>query len=184
MMKNEAKKNPETALPLQLVKQLIQASIYEGFLDSGLNVDKLAQNAEFRGMKGEALWQSEPLGEVMSAIRQHFATHPTEPEKVDASLNVLARKICVDLDRIRRCYYQIPEPVDCQKKPTEETPFAEATMNPALPTVLDISGLTKEAWEALTNSAKKQIHDAVRDGKTDIAKKLARTALAAVPLIL
>lgn len=67
---------------------------------------------------------------------------------------------------------------------TEEEAFDETTMNPALPTVLSISGLSQEAWGALTNAAKKQIHDAVRDGKTDIAKKLAKTAITAIPLIL
>ena len=69
-----------------------------------------------------------------------------------------------------------------------EMSFSEEKMNPALPTVLDVSGLTKEAWGTLTNTAKKQIHDAVRDGKTDfakeLAKKLAKTAVELVPLML
>jgi hypothetical protein len=71
-----------------------------------------------------------------------------------------------------------------EETPKDEQPFDEENMNPALPVVLDKSGLTKEAWAALSNSAKKQIHDTVHDGKTDIAKKLAKTALEAVPLIL
>jgi len=44
--------------------------------------------------------------------------------------------------------------------------------------------LTKEGWGALSNAAKKQLHDAVRDGKTDVAKKLAKTAVELVPLFL
>ncbi len=55
----------------------------------------------------------------------------------------------------------------------EETFFDEENLNPALPTVLAVSALSKAAWKALPNSLKKQIHDAVRAGKTDLAKRLA-----------
>ncbi len=179
MMKNEAKKVSSDPL----VDKVIQDSRCNGFFDSGdFSIDKFAQNSEFRGLKNDAFWTRARLDMVTTAFRQYVSSHPTEPEKIDASLQRLAAKINVNIDRLRRCYYEVPESEP--EKANEEPPFDDKKMNPALPTVLDVSGLTKEAWGALTNSAKKQIHDAVRDGKTDIAKKLAETALAAVPLIL
>lgn len=51
----------------------------------------------------------------------------------------------------------------------------EAAMNPALETVLAVTALSKAAWKALPEPLKKQIHEAVRVGKTDLAKKLAST---------
>lgn len=53
----------------------------------------------------------------------------------------------------------------------EET-FNEATINPALETVLAVTALSKATWKALPDSIKKQIHDAVKNGKLEIVKKL------------
>lgn len=54
----------------------------------------------------------------------------------------------------------------------KEQAFDEATMNPALETVLAVTALSKEAWQALPDGTKKQIHEAVKTGKLDILKKL------------
>jgi len=49
----------------------------------------------------------------------------------------------------------------------------EATMNPALETVLAVAEISEAAWKALPKALQKQIHEAVRVGKTALAKKLA-----------
>lgn len=48
-----------------------------------------------------------------------------------------------------------------------------ASMNPALERVLEVIALSKAAWKALPEALKEQIHEAVRVGKTELAKKLA-----------
>ncbi len=54
-----------------------------------------------------------------------------------------------------------------------KAPLDEASMNPALEPVLVATALSKAAWKALPEPLKKQIHEAVRIGKIDFAKKLA-----------
>jgi hypothetical protein len=57
----------------------------------------------------------------------------------------------------------------------DKATFDETEMNPALETVLVATALSKAAWKALPEPLQKQIHEAVRVGKTDLAKKLAST---------
>lgn len=155
---------------VKVVTDLIKASEYNGFFDSGFNIADFAQKAVFRGLKGEDLWTSQMLELVMARFRQHIASHEMEPEKTDEFLSMLSSKIIVDLDRIRRCFYGIPEPKTA--KDVEEAPFNEATMNPVLETVLAVSELSKAAWKALPDSLKKRVHNAVAVGKTELAKRL------------
>ena len=95
---------------IQAVTAVIKASEYHGLFDSGFNIVTFAQQAEYRGMKGEELWTQEMLQQPMTRYQQQVASHPTEPEKIDAALNLLSAKINVNIDRIRRCFYGIPEP--------------------------------------------------------------------------
>jgi hypothetical protein len=52
--------------------------------------------------------------------------------------------------------------------------FQKKGMNPALETVLVIASISQEAWNRLPESRKKQIHEAVRKGQLQLAKRLAR----------
>jgi hypothetical protein len=110
---------------LQAVVAVIKASEYSGIFDSGFNIIIFAQQAEYRGMTGEALWTQEMLQKAMSRYQQHIASHPIEPEKIDEALCLLSAKINVNIDRIRRCFYGIPEPI--QKIPKVLTPAEFAT---------------------------------------------------------
>lgn len=65
----------------------------------------------------------------------------------------------------------------------EEKSFSEKTMNPALDTVLAVTGLSKEAWTPLPDSEKQKIHDAVRDGKLDLVKKIVSGIAKVAPLV-
>lgn len=48
-----------------------------------------------------------------------------------------------------------------------------SSMSPALETVLAVAQISKATWNALPDDLKAQIHKAVREGKTTLAKKLA-----------
>ncbi|MGE5533375.1 MAG: hypothetical protein ACM3UN_03390 [Bacillota bacterium] len=110
-----AQKEPEKAITpipaeLQAVDAIIKSSEYRGIFDSGFNIVTFAQQAEYRGMKGEKVWTQEMLQQAMTRYQQQVATHPIEPEKIDEALRMLSTKINVNIDRIRRCFYGIPEP--------------------------------------------------------------------------
>jgi hypothetical protein len=53
----------------------------------------------------------------------------------------------------------------------------EETMNPTIETVLATIQIGQKTWDALPESFKKQIHDAVGKGETEIAKRLLGQAL-------
>jgi hypothetical protein len=121
-----AQKEPKKAVEpipaeLQAVATIIKASEYHGIFDSGFNIVTFAQQAEYRGMKGEKVWTQEMLQQSLTRYQQQVATHPTEPEKIDEALRLLSAKINVNIDRIRRCFYGIPEPIS-KAAPTEPAP--------------------------------------------------------------
>ncbi len=123
MSQKETKKTEPLSIQLQAINIMIKASEHNGIFDSGFSLPDLAQNAEYRGMKGEQLWTAEMLEKVITRFRQHIATHQTEPKDIDALLTLLSTKINVNIDRIRRCFYGIPEPASetVNLFPTEET---------------------------------------------------------------
>lgn len=47
-------------------------------------------------------------------------------------------------------------------------------MNPALETVLLVASISREAWNRLPDKRKAQIHEAVRLGRIEVARRLAR----------
>jgi TRAP-type C4-dicarboxylate transport system substrate-binding protein len=47
-------------------------------------------------------------------------------------------------------------------------------MNPALATVLTVAAVSKQAWDNLPEERKRKIHDAVRKGQVEIARRLGR----------
>lgn len=53
----------------------------------------------------------------------------------------------------------------------------EGSMNPALETVLAVADISRTSWDALPNSWKRQIHEAVRNGSIDLAKSLVSKAM-------
>lgn len=55
--------------------------------------------------------------------------------------------------------------------------FKEETMNPSIETILATIQIGQKTWDALPESFKKQIHDAIGKGETELAKKLLEQAL-------
>jgi TRAP-type C4-dicarboxylate transport system substrate-binding protein len=47
-------------------------------------------------------------------------------------------------------------------------------MNPALATVLTVAAVSKQAWDNLPEDRKRKIHDAVRKGQIQLARRLGR----------
>ncbi len=47
-------------------------------------------------------------------------------------------------------------------------------MNPALETVLLVASISREVWNRIPESRKKQIHSAVAKGQIELARRLAR----------
>lgn len=120
MAQKETKKVADPiSVQLHAVTDIIKASEYSSIFDSGFNIVTFAQQAEYRGMKGEEIWTHEMLQKAMSRYQKQIATHPTEPEKIDEALRLLSAKINVNIDRIRRCFYGIPEP-SSQSSPESE----------------------------------------------------------------
>ena len=112
MAEKETKKAVEQLSPqLSAVIAIIKESEHDGFFGTGFSIQEVAQKAEFRGMKGEEIWSQEMLQKITARYQQHIASHQTEPEKIDEALNLLSAKINVNIDRVRRCYYGIPEPI-------------------------------------------------------------------------
>jgi len=170
---SEKKTSPEPAMPLELqvVTELIKRSEYSGIFDSGFNLDVFAQKAEFRGMKGEQYWSDQMLEAVLERFRQQYRSHDMKPEDADSQLALLSSKIGVDLNRLRRAFYGIPDL--SHQKP----------MNPDPATIMAIIGISQAAWKALPEDKKQQIHDAIVKGQLGLAKSLVGTAIDAAKAV-
>jgi hypothetical protein len=130
MAEKETKKAVEPLSPqLKAVVAIIKESEHDGFFGTGFSIQEAAQKAEFRGLKGEEMWTQEMLQKVTSQYQQQIDSHPTEPEKIDEALHLLSAKISVNIDRIRRCYYGIPEPVSVAPEPVDLFPEEEKNDN-------------------------------------------------------
>jgi hypothetical protein len=78
--------------------------------------------------------------------------------------------------RIPERFPDLSNSKEIDKKATSD----DEEMNPALETVLTVTQISKNTWEALPEEWKKRIHEAVRDGSVDLAKKLVSQALKVV----
>lgn len=83
---------------------------------------------------------------------------------------------------IAKIQERIPEkfPELVCRESDKEAMLDDATMNPALETVLAVAQISKATWEAFPDSWKKRIHEAVRVGSVDVVKKLVSQAMKVV----
>ena len=129
MAEKETKKAVEPLSPqLKAVVEIIGESEHNGFFGTGFSIQEAAQKAEFRGLKGEEMWTQEMLQKVTSRYQQHITSRQndeTKPEKIDVALLFVSAKISVNIDRIRRCFYGIPEPISKASEPTPVDLFPE-----------------------------------------------------------
>lgn len=167
-----SEKKAEQPLPpeVQIIANLIKASEYHGIFDSGFNIADFAQKAEWRGMVGEQFWSDSMLEALMNRFRQHVTSHDVNPEEADGFLRQLASKISLDLNRVRRAYYGT---LDLTKKAKQP----QASINPAVETILAALQISRAAWDALPEGTKQQVHEAVAKGQLEVAKKLVAAAV-------
>jgi hypothetical protein len=120
MAENQTKKSIEPLSPqLKAVIAITKESTHDSFFGTGFSIEEVAQKAVFRGMTGEAIWTQPLLEKIISPYQKHVASNPTEPQKIDSALTLLSTKINVNIDRVRRCFYGIPEPVSVAPAPVD-----------------------------------------------------------------
>jgi hypothetical protein len=78
--------------------------------------------------------------------------------------------------RIPERFPDLSNSKEIDKKATSD----DEEMNPALETVLTVAQISKSTWDAFPEEWKKRIHESVRDGSVDLAKKLVSQALKVV----
>lgn len=104
-MKEEKQLSPE----LKIVNDLLEVCTSHGFFGSGLNFTLFAERIEKRGLVGEGFWTESMLGMVTNQLRQQMLREPVDEAKIDALLGLFSQKTKVDLNRIRRIFWQIPK---------------------------------------------------------------------------
>ena len=163
-----SKPTEPTSPELLLVNNLIKTATDDSFFGSGFNPTKFANIAELRGLNSKEYWTQITLDAVMIPYRRCLDSD-SEGAKTDEALQYLSGKIGVDINVLRRNLYCIPKPLAS----SSEEPFDESQMNPALPTVLKVSGLSSETWSKLPASLKKSLHSAVKSGNLDMVRDIA-----------
>ncbi len=110
----------------------------------------------------------------------------TIANEIRAPLTVLQLEylqLKLGIEAIAKLQQRIPEKfsdLNLAKESDMKATFDEVSMNPALETVLAVAQISKTTWEALPDSWKKRIHEAVRGGSIDLAKSLVSQAMNAV----
>jgi hypothetical protein len=107
------------------------------------------------------------------------------PLQVEYIMSQISTDAFEKLKKLRPDIFLKESAIDEESEQDQTDEDFDETLNPALETVLAVTALSKTAWQALPKTQKKQIHDAVKNGKVEIAKKIAsgiETAAEAVEL--
>ena len=94
---------------IEKAKEIIAKIVKEGasqFLwNWSFDLHTVGSRLEFRGLKGEGLWDSELLEMVLVPYREHVKRQNLDEAQVDADLKFLAEKIAMPIDKIRKQFY-------------------------------------------------------------------------------
>lgn len=93
----------------QMMQTLIDQSERHGFLSSGFDFETFFAKCEHHGLVGAEQWTDEMLRMVMDRLTQQATSDELDEEKIDSTLSVFSQKINIDLNRIRRAYWNVPD---------------------------------------------------------------------------
>ena len=113
----------------QVVEKLIAESEYmdfPAFWNKGFNLLTLADKAQYHGLIGAKNWDKNSLRMVIDRFRAHTQGEDYREEKIDAMLEYFALKADLDLNLLRRLFYEpLEQPEEAEEEKTEEAEAEE-----------------------------------------------------------
>lgn len=108
----------------EIVEKLIAESEFPEFpffWVKGFNLATLAQKAQFHGLIGSEHWSNENLRMVVERFRAYALGEQFDENKIDALLRDFAEKIAVEINDVRRLFYE-PLELPPKEEPAKEKP--------------------------------------------------------------
>lgn len=108
-----------------ILKRLVKIGQFSDWLGlvSGYKLQKVADQIIFFGLTGTEFWPKAALETVLAPYRKHALQQKITKKTIDEDLRYFASKAKVDLNRVRRVYYQIN--IEPSEKPEELIEEAE-----------------------------------------------------------
>ena len=107
----------------EVLKRLVKIGHFSDWfgLVSGYSLRKVAEKISLWGYTGSELWPKEALQTIIDPYRKYALQQGLNEKTIDEDLQYFASKTKVDINQVRRVYYQIDvEPEEKPEKLAEE----------------------------------------------------------------
>jgi hypothetical protein len=118
----------------EIVEKIVKQGISQFLWDWSFDLISVASRLEFRAIKGKDIWTAELLEIVLVPYREHVRRQGLNEAQVDQDLRVLAEKIDLPIDMIRKQFYAFEfgepskeQPKASQKVETSKSETAQAS---------------------------------------------------------
>jgi len=92
---------------------------------SGFKLDKVVDKIKTWGLVGEEFWARDDIEAIIAPYRKHVKQNHVTEKATDLALQNFAKAIDVDLNMVRRIFYQVGDVKKPEKRSTEIIDEAE-----------------------------------------------------------